>query len=65
MISMLQCCLAICFVLIRRKVNTFFYKSTKHIFTNGLKVLYIILHSANFKVNHNEEAKSIVYHIFI
>ena len=42
-----------------------FNKFTKFIFTNGLKVLYIILHSANFKGNHNNEAKSIVYHTFV
>lgn len=64
LISMLQCCLAICFILIGRKVDTF---SQIHqiYFLSSLKVLYIILHSANFKAHNDIAAKSTICHTSI
>lgn len=42
-----------------------FHESTKLIFSSRLKVLYIILRSANFKNNDDREVKSMVYCTFI
>ena len=64
MISLLQCCLAICFVLIGHKVNTFSQIHQIN-FYEWSKVRYTILHSADYKDNHNKEVESIIYHTFI
>ena len=61
---MLQCCLAICLVLIGRKVNTF-SQIHKNKFSHKNKSLIYHTHPADFKINDGIATKSMIYYTFI